>query len=119
MDGDITGERAAQNQSLYRLVNEEITQLNETFSEVFPGSESFSEWVCECADTTCTLRVKATRQEYEMVRANGRTFIVYPGHVYLDVESVLNENERFTVVEKFKESGEIAETLDPRQPDEP
>jgi 4-hydroxy-3-methylbut-2-enyl diphosphate reductase IspH len=114
MDGNIGAERAAQNQSLYRSVNEQITELNEAFSEVFPDSESLSEWICECADTTCTLHVQATRQEYELVRANGCTFIVYPGHVYPEVEGVLSENERFMVVEKLDESGQIAETLDPR-----
>jgi 4-hydroxy-3-methylbut-2-enyl diphosphate reductase IspH len=114
MDGTLSGQRAARNQSLYRSVNEQITQLNEAFSEVFPDSESLSEWICECADTTCGLRIKATRQEYELVRANGRTFIVYPGHVYPEVEGVLSENERFMVVEKFDEGGQVAETLDPR-----
>ena len=119
MDGTLSGQRAAHNQSLYRSVNEQITQLNEAFSEVFPDGESLSEWLCECADTTCTLRVKATRQEYELVRANGRTFIVYPDHVYLEVERVLSKNERFTIVEKVDNGGQIAETLDPRHTDQP
>lgn len=114
MDGEISGQRAARNQSLYRSVNEEITQLNEAFAEVFPGSESLSEWVCECADTNCTLRVKATRQEYEVVRSNGRTFIVYPGHVYPEVERVVSENDRFAMVEKLDEAGQLAEALDSR-----
>ncbi|HEY2311923.1 MAG TPA: hypothetical protein VGH46_12520 [Gaiellaceae bacterium] len=118
MDGNISAERAAQNQSLYRSVNEQITQLNEAFSEVFPDGDGLSEWICECADTTCSLRVEATRQEYEQVRADGRTFIVYPGHVYPGVEGVLSENERFTVVEKFENGGEVAETLDPRATDQ-
>jgi hypothetical protein len=119
MDGALSGQRAAQNQSLYRSVNEQITQLNEAFFEVFPDSEALSAWICECADTTCTLRIEATRQEYELVRSNGRTFIVYPGHVYLEVERVLSENERFMVVEKVETGGEAAETLDPRQTDQP
>ena len=105
-------------QSLYRSINEQIAQLNEAFSEVFPDGEGLSEWVCECADTTCTLRVKATLREYELVRANGRTFIVYPGHVYLEVERVLRENERFSVVEKIDNGGEVAEALDPRHTDQ-
>jgi hypothetical protein len=114
VDGHLSGRRAAHNQSLYRSVNEQITQLNEAFSEVFPDGEGLSEWVCECADTACTLRVQATRREYELVRSNGRTFIVHAGHVYLEVERVLSENERFTIVEKVDNGGQIAETLDPR-----
>ena len=113
VDG-ISSQRAAQNQSLYRSVNESITRLNDMVSEVLRDGEVFGEWICECADTTCTLHVQATRQEYEQVRADGRTFIVYPGHVYLEVERVLSENERFTTVEKLNNAGEIAQTLDPR-----
>lgn len=115
MDGNISAERAAENQSLYRSANEQIGQLNEAFSEVFPGSESLGEWLCECADTACTFRVKATLQEYELVRANGRTFIVYPGHAYPEVEGIVSENERFMVVEKFDNGGQIAKSLDPRR----
>ena len=118
MDGNLSGQRAAHNQSLYRSVNERITQLNEAFSEVFPEGDGLSEWICECADTTCTHRVQATRQEYEQVRADGRTFIVFPGHVYSEVERVLGETERFTVVEKLDNGGEIAESLDPRHGDD-
>ena len=86
---------------------------------MFPDGEGLSEWLCECADTACTLRIQATRQEYELVRANGRTFIVYPGHVYPQVECVLSENERFTIVEKIDDGGQIAESLDPRHTDQP
>ena len=119
MDGTLSGQRAAHNQSLYRSVNEQLTHLNEAFSEVFPDSELFSEWICECADTTCTLHIRATRQEYELVRANGRTFIVYLGHVYPEVERVVSENERFMIVEKIDNGGQTAETLDPRHTDQP
>ncbi len=114
MDGTPSGERAAQNQSLYRSINENISDLNQTLAEVTPLS---GEWICECADTDCTLRINATLQEYEVVRASGRTFLVYPGHVYPEVERVVAENGRFVTVEKLDNGGEIAEDLDPRHAD--
>jgi hypothetical protein len=108
VDGTISSQRAAENQSLYRAANERIKELNEVFDEV---ASVPSEWVCECADTECISRVLATLQEYESVRSNPRTFLVYPGHVYPEVEIVTAGNERFTIVEKIGEAGEIAEQL--------
>jgi hypothetical protein len=108
----ISSLRAAENQSLYRSTNERLKELNEVFEEVASVS---SEWICECADTECTLRVSATLDEYEAVRQNSRTFIVHDGHVYPEVERVVRINERFTIVEKIGDAGVVAEELDPRQ----
>jgi hypothetical protein len=111
MDGGISGERAARNQSLYRSINEKVKELNQTLAEA--GVEN-SEWICECADTDCTVRIEATLLEYERVRSNPRTFIVSQGHLHPGVERVLNENDRYMIVEKIDNAGQIAETLNPR-----
>jgi hypothetical protein len=111
LDGGISSERAARNQSLYRSINEKIVELNQTFAE---AGIADSEWICECADTDCAVRVAATLPEYEMVRSNPRTFIVARGHLYPEVERVLNQNDRYMIVEKIDDAGQIAETLDPR-----
>jgi hypothetical protein len=110
VEGTISSQRAAENQSLYRAANERIKELNEVFAEVdsAPG-----DWICECANTECTSRISATVQEYESVRSNPRKFIVYPGHVYPEVERVVAGNERFTTVEKIGDAGEVAEELAP------
>jgi hypothetical protein len=110
--GGISGERAAHNQSLYRSINEKIVDLNQTFAE---AGLAGSEWICECADTGCTVRVAATLPEYEAVRSSPRTFIIALGHLYPEVERVLDENDRFMIVEKIDNGGEIAESLDPRR----
>lgn len=117
MDGELSSQRAAENQSLYRSINESVNDLNQTFAEVTITPFS-GEWICECADTHCTLRINATLQEYETVRANGRTFLVVPGHVYPEVERVVAENDRFVTVEKLSDAGQIAESLDPRRIDD-
>ena len=36
------------------------------------------------------------------------------GHVRLEVERVVDENDRYTTVEKFDDAGDAAELLDPR-----
>ncbi len=55
-----------------------------------------------------------TPQEYEDVRAHGRRFIVLPGHEVLDVERVVDERDRFNVVEKTGDSATLVEEQDPR-----
>ena len=114
MEGaELSGQRAAENQSLYRSVNEQLKQLNVVLGEVAPDGDPY-EWLCECADTDCTIRVSATLDEYEAVRENPRTFIVALRHLYPEVERVLDENSRFMIVEKVDNGGEVAEALDPR-----
>src|SRR5689334_7076637 len=112
MDGEISSQRAGRNQSLYREINETVSELNRTFAEA--GFET-SEWICECADTECIARIQATLVEYEGVRSNPRTFIVSPGHIYPEIERPLSENGRFMIVEKLDNAGQVAEALDPRQ----
>jgi len=111
LDRGIRSERAARNQSLYRSLNEKILELQQTLAEA--GIEN-TEWICECADTDCTVRVAATLPEYEKVRSNPRTFIVCRGHIHPEVERVLSETDRYMVVEKIDHAGQIAETLNPR-----
>ncbi|MGH3053458.1 MAG: hypothetical protein ACRDL7_00595 [Gaiellaceae bacterium] len=114
--GALSGRRAAENQSLYRSVNERIKQLNAELEAIAPDGDAY-EWLCECADTECTLRISATLAEYEGVRGNPRTFIVAPRHLFPEVEHVLDENSRFMIVEKVDNGGEVAEALDPRSTD--
>ena len=99
-------QRAAQNQSLFREVNERLREAMETTTLV--------DFVCECADVACSERVPMSLDEYERVRAEPKTFAVKAGHVYPDVEWVVNQNDRYSVVEKIGEAGEAAQTLDPR-----
>ena len=107
MSDRLTRERLAQNEVLYRSVNERLEPVNESLEA---SLKLPSEWVCECADAGCTTRIRATVTEYESVRAHARQFLVYPGHVDPSVEHVVRGNERFTVVEKSDASAEVAET---------
>ena len=112
MDGRISGDRAARNQSLYRSINEDVETINTVFED---AARAAGEWICECADTECVARVFVTVREYEAVRTNPRAFIVFPGHVYPEVERVVAENDRYATVEKLDNGAETAEALDPRR----
>ena len=102
--------RAAQNQSLYREVNERLEGIASTFRYV---AESTS-FICECADTACAGRIELQLSEYEAVRAEANRFVVLPNHVFPDVERVVASNERFDVVEKIEAGAKAAAAVDPR-----
>ncbi len=103
--------RGARTQSLFRDVNERVRAINEGFSSVLPHGD----WVCECADDACTERIAVSWEEYESVRADPKRFVVTPEHVYEEIEDVIEQNERFWIVEKRGLAGEMAAQVDPRR----
>ena len=103
--------RIAENESLFRDVNERVEDTAERFTI---GDDFAQEFLCECGDTACTERMTLTLREYESVRANPRRFGVLPGHEIPEVEHVVEQGDRFFVVEKTGVGGPVAEELDPR-----
>jgi hypothetical protein len=99
--------RAARNQSLFRLVNERMRELNEAFSAV---ADTFA-IACECADTMCIATLEIARDAYLGVRKEPRRFLVAAGHIYPDVEIVVSEHDSYVVVEKLGAAGVLAEEL--------
>jgi hypothetical protein len=105
--------RGANTQSLFRIINERVEDLNKSFS----GLLEIQDWVCECADDTCVERVALSLGEYEEVRANPTRFVIAPSdaHVFEEIEDVVERTERYWVVEKKGTAGEVAATADPRR----
>ena len=104
--------RAAQNQTLYREVNERVASLNDAFNPILPRAE----FACECADAACSERIALTTEEYEAVRARADHFAVAPAdhHFLPDVERVVEQRDRFWIVEKVGAAGRIAAKMNPR-----
>ena len=89
-------ERRATTEALFRDVNERIAESAERFDA------EKTEFVCECADPSCTHRVSASLAEYEEVRAEPTTFLLIPGHEHGDIERVVSDRGRFRIVEKIQ-----------------
>jgi hypothetical protein len=107
---DTRQQRIAKNEALFRQVNERIEEVNQKL-----GEESLSDFLCECGDDDCTAPVSMTIAEYEEVRNQPTHFAIANGHEVIDVERVIEKNERFSVVEKFAgEAERIAVETDPR-----
>ena len=94
---DERGGRIGQNEVVFREVNERLRELGESFSLV----SQVAEFVCECANTSCTERVQLTLAEYEHARSDPKWFVVVRGHEQLDYERVIEETDTYSIVEKL------------------
>ena len=94
------------------------TQLG-TESGRFPGRSNKctprpTVFVCECGDRACSEAIEVTLTEYETARSRPTLFLVAPGHETTEFEHVVEQNERFAVVEKAGAGEAIARRHDPR-----
>ena len=108
MDERERANRMAKNEALFRDVNERVRQLHGR------ADTERHEFLCECADGECVETIMLTTDEYERVRADPVQFVFAPGHVSPEVEDVVEENERFAVVQKHPGEQQIARASDPR-----
>jgi hypothetical protein len=101
--------RAAENQSLFRSVNDRIEEVNRMFDVFTP----YASWTCECYQIPCIERIDMTLDEYTAVRSRPTTFAICPGDEHFDpsVERIVERNERYWVVEKMGVSAERAVEL--------
>jgi hypothetical protein len=108
-DKDLRQQRAAENQSLFREVNERLAELNSSF-ELLTDSTVF---VCECARIACVEHLDILLSEYRRVRSDPRRFFVAPSdeHVLPDVENVVESHSGYFVVEKIEKAAEVAERI--------
>jgi hypothetical protein len=106
----------AQNQSVFRFVNERVTAWPER--QAAPATEKLM-FYCECGDDHCWERVYLTAEEYEAIRADSSRFAVVEGHVFPEVEDVVAEPNGYGVVEKHENVHDITERMDPRKGADP
>ena len=102
--------RITKNEVIAREINEGI---EEAMASRTP--EGHARMVCECGNRDCELLIAISVSEYDEVHQDPRRFVVVKDHVIPEVERVVAETERFTVVEKREGTPEeVAEESDPR-----
>lgn len=104
--------RKAQNEAVFREVNERIEVLHRRFAR---GEEEPLQIVCECDRVDCAERIEVTIEKYERVRGDGTCFFVVPGHEDGTVEDVVDTGGGYLVVRKRPgEPARVAEETNPR-----
>lgn len=103
--------RIADNESLFREVNERIENaIGETSASV----DELTGFVCECGQKDCTATVTISPRDYEGIRKDPAHFLVLKGHEVPEAERVVEQRDGFLVVEKVGLGRVIAEAKDPR-----
>lgn len=96
--------RAAQNESIFR-------ELNEHLEATSPSGDRLGV-ICECADLGCAAILTVTTVRYEAVRADPQRFVVAPFHVDAELEQVVERHDNHWVVVKTGRAGDVADALE-------
>jgi hypothetical protein len=94
----------AAKQARSRDLNETVAKLSRRHGAE-NGMEEFS---CECGDPVCDGHVCLSFAEYEAVRASPVRFLVLTNHENPEVERVVTEGSRYSVIETL--AGEASKT---------
>jgi hypothetical protein len=107
---DDRAKRVALIEAAFRIANERMAGWEEVHLE--GAQESY---LCECAARPCRQRVPMTREEYEAVRSDAKRFLVVPGHVLPDLETVVESSPSYEVIEKPEALMDMLVETDPRR----
>lgn len=108
---DAREKRLAENEAIFRDVNERIEEA----AALWPRDEHVFEFFCECSNSDCTLSLPMTLSEYEGVRADPTQFVVAPGHELPEIETVVVRKGAYQVVRKHGEAARLVTERDPRR----
>ena len=103
-------DRVARNESLFREVNERISEVVET-----QGPDEELEVLCECGREGCRASLTVPRAEYEAVRGEPDRFLLAPDHELRQFERVVRRGDGYVVVDKTGHADDVAEETDPRR----
>ena len=108
MDRD---EKLAQNETLFRAVNETIEKT--AVDNRYEAGE-LPNFVCECSNPECGELISMSLTQYEDVRRDSSHFLIKPGHDIQEIENVVERFDDYVVIEKLGRGREVAEGADPR-----
>lgn len=97
--------RAAQNELVFRSVNEQIVKMTERFR----AQLSDIDIVCECSDGSCAGTIRLSVDAFAAVERVAGTFLVLPGHEQPEIEEVVARKEQYVLVRKSERALEQAQ----------
>jgi hypothetical protein len=105
--------RKARNDAIFRDANERIESCVDSMDG--PVDDGPLPFLCECSDVTCTAIIRLTRAEYDALRGDPTRFATVPGHEgHESWARVVEETDRYAVVQKLGRAADVAIELDPR-----
>ena len=92
-------------QAIFREVNERIRELADRFD-----LKSGAAFICECSNENCVESIALDFDEYKAVRSSPTRFVVAPGHETLELENVIETNDRYSLVQRIREVELVTES---------
>ena len=89
---EVLADRLLHRQLQVRRLNDQIGRQH--------YSSAFGEYMCECGLETCVQAINLTAAEFEQIWTRAHCFAVAFGHVSLTQEIVVEENDRYQVVQR-------------------
>ena len=99
--------RVAENEGLFRQVNERVVAGGRRPEETF-------EIICECHDASCMEHLRVTTETYQRARSEPTDFLLKAGHAKSEFETVIDSHEDFDLVRKSGAAAALAKQLNPR-----
>ena len=93
--------RLIENEVIFRDVNQNVQEFIEEDTNLSPG-ETF-EFYCECSKPDCLERIKLTASKYKKIHKNKRRFVLLNDHEFPEIETVIEKNIDYEIVEKYLE----------------
>ena len=87
--------RIAENEAVFRSVNEEIRALNATLA-----TATELRIVCECGTRSCADQFSITPEDYTRVRQDSTLFAIKPGHDFPETETTVSKHGHYWIVRK-------------------
>lgn len=104
---DVRARRLAQNETIFRQVNEHVRAAEERVRHDSPR------FICECSQIDCDEHVPVDLDTYRTVRESPARFFVAPGHAEAEIEKVVESHATYEIVEKIGPGREVAERTAP------
>jgi hypothetical protein len=102
-------ERLARNEALFRAANERMADWEEAHA-----ADAVELYFCECANRDCREKVELRKADYERIRANSLLFFVARGHELPEVETVIEHNDAWSLIEKDPDVAHVVTRYNPR-----
>lgn len=107
---DARERRLAQNETLFREVNERMEDL----ARIHTDDDHRYAFLCECSNAQCDLKLSLPLSTYEQARSDSAVFIVAVGHDLPEIEDIVLRGAGFQLVRKHGEAAELAARTNPR-----
>lgn len=104
---DVQARRLAQNETIFRQVNEHVRAAEERVQYDYPS------FICECSKIDCDQHISVPLVGYREVRESPAHFLVAVGHGDDRIEKVIESHDNYEVVEKVGPGRDVAEEKGP------